>query len=158
MSVRARLSDNVLDALMRYDFPGNVRELEHMVEQAVALVQSGLVTADDLLSPSQGITSSRTPPSGHPAGDGEGRRRMLADVVDTAERQAIEGALDETAGNREQAADMLGISPTTLWRKMTRLGMHVRDPLAASSRSFLQVYTATLHERGAVCGFAVVAF
>jgi len=49
--------------------------------------------------------------------------RGLTAVVDQAERQAIEAALQEHDGNRERAAEMLGISPTTLWRKMTRLGI-----------------------------------
>jgi two-component system response regulator HydG len=113
MSVRARLHDNVLDALMHYDFPGNIRELEHMIEQAVALVQNGIITADDVLPP----TSTSTP-----ASEGGGGR-ALADVVDTAERAAIETALREAEGNRERAAELLAISPTTLWRKMTRLGI-----------------------------------
>jgi two-component system response regulator HydG len=47
----------------------------------------------------------------------------LAEVVDGAEREAIEAALRDCDGNRERAADMLGISATTLWRKMTRLGI-----------------------------------
>src|SRR5271155_3408849 len=47
MNVSARFHDGVLDALARYDFPGNIRELEHMVEQAVAIVQDGAITADD---------------------------------------------------------------------------------------------------------------
>jgi two-component system response regulator HydG len=109
MSLRARLHDNVLDALGRYDFPGNVRELEHMLEQAIALVQNGVVTADDLLP-----TPSAVPSAGGKA---------LADVVDGAERSAIEAALRESDGNREKAAELLSISPTTLWRKMTRLGI-----------------------------------
>ncbi len=112
MNLRARLHDGVLEALNRYDFPGNVRELEHMVEQAIALVQDGVITADDLLP-------ARAPPL--PAGPAGGR--ALAEVVDTAERGAIEGALREAEGNREKAADLLAISPTTLWRKMTRLGI-----------------------------------
>jgi two-component system response regulator HydG len=49
--------------------------------------------------------------------------RALADVVDAAERTAIEGALRESDGSRERAAEVLNISPTTLWRKMTRLGI-----------------------------------
>ena len=56
---------------------------------------------------------------GAPASGG----RALADVVDAAERPAIEGALRESEGSRERAAELLSISPTTLWRKMTRLGI-----------------------------------
>ncbi|WP_394827078.1 sigma-54-dependent transcriptional regulator [Pendulispora albinea] len=114
MGVRARLHEGVLEALAHYDFPGNIRELEHMVEQAVALVQNGTITADDLIQTPHGDESN--------AGANHGGR-ALADVVDTAERTAIEGALRESDGNREKAAELLAISPTTLWRKMTRLGI-----------------------------------
>jgi two-component system response regulator HydG len=111
MNRTVRLHEGVLDALNRYDFPGNIRELEHMVEQAIALVQGDVATADDLLP-------SRPPP---PTAGGGGR--ALADVVDSAERSAIEAALREASGSREKAADLLSISPTTLWRKMSRLGI-----------------------------------
>ena len=47
----------------------------------------------------------------------------MADVVDNAERQAIEAALHDSDGSREKAAEALGISATTLWRKMTRLSI-----------------------------------
>ena len=113
MGVRPKLHDYVIDALSHYDFPGNIRELEHMLEQAVALVQNGIITADDLLPP---------PPSSQHASNAGGGR-ALSDVVDAAERSAIEGALREAEGSRERAADLLNISPTTLWRKMTRLGI-----------------------------------
>ncbi|HSY25451.1 MAG TPA: sigma-54 dependent transcriptional regulator, partial [Polyangiaceae bacterium] len=113
MGVRPRLHDNVVDSLMHYDFPGNIRELEHMIEQAVALIQTGMITSDDVLPP---------PPSTPHAPAGMGGR-ALADVVDSAERSAIEGALRESEGSREKAAEVLNISPTTLWRKMTRLGI-----------------------------------
>jgi two-component system response regulator HydG len=113
MGVRPKLHDAINEALIHYDFPGNIRELEHMLEQAVALVQNGIITADDLLPP---------PPSAAlPTTRGGGR--ALADVVDGAERSAIEVALRESEGSREHAAEVLGISPTTLWRKMTRLGI-----------------------------------
>ncbi|MBX3187909.1 MAG: sigma-54-dependent Fis family transcriptional regulator [Labilithrix sp.] len=112
MGTRARLDEDVLEALNHYDFPGNIRELEHMIEQAVALVQNGVVTKDDLL------------PDKRPDEPGAARSgRILADVVDGAERQAIEGALRDCDGSREKAAELLGISATTLWRKMTRLGI-----------------------------------
>ncbi len=111
IGVRARLHESVLEALNHYDFPGNIRELEHMIEQATALVQSGVITPDDLLAPT---STPMTTPSGG---------RALAEVVDSAERGAIESALRECDGSREKAAELLAISPTTLWRKMTRLGI-----------------------------------
>jgi two-component system, NtrC family, response regulator HydG len=94
---------------MQYDFPGNIRELENMVEQAVALSGGGMISIDDVLP--EAMQPKR------PTGGG----RTLADVVDGAERQAIEAALRDCDGSRERAADVLGISATTLWRKMTRL-------------------------------------
>jgi two-component system response regulator HydG len=112
MSVSARLDEGVLEALQRYDFPGNIRELEHMIEQAVALVQSGTITKYDLLPTKR----PEDPPALHPG-------RTLAVIVDAAERQAIEAALRDEGGSREKAAELLAISPTTLWRKMTRLGI-----------------------------------
>jgi two-component system response regulator HydG len=115
MGVRPRLHDNIAEALSHYDFPGNIRELEHMIEQAVALVQNGVITADDLLPPPS-LTAPFASTNNHGG-------RALADVVDAAERTAIEGALRESDGSRERAAEVLNISPTTLWRKMTRLGI-----------------------------------
>jgi two-component system response regulator HydG len=115
MTSRARVHDSVFDALQNYDFPGNIRELEHMIEQAVALVQNGVITADDVLPVPASVPA--------PGTNGGGGGKSLSDVVDSAERQAIETALRESDGSRERAAELLGISPTTLWRKMTRLGI-----------------------------------
>jgi two-component system response regulator HydG len=113
MNTRAKLGEGVLDQLVGYDYPGNVRELENMVEQAVALCSSGTIRLDDLL-----------PQTRRPEKRPEGR--TLADLVDDAERQAVEAALRACDGSRERAAEVLDISPTTLWRKMTRLGISER--------------------------------
>jgi two-component system response regulator HydG len=53
--------------------------------------------------------------------------RTLANIVDDAEREAVESALRAFDGSRERAAEALDISPTTLWRKMTRLGITFED-------------------------------
>jgi two-component system response regulator HydG len=111
MSSRARFADGVVEAIMQYEFPGNIRELENMVEQAVALSGGGAITVDDVLPAT--MQPKRVTDGG----------RTLADVVDSAERQAIEAALRECDGSRERAAEMLRISATTLWRKMTRLSI-----------------------------------
>ncbi len=112
MGHQARMGESALEAMEHYTFPGNIRELEHMVEQAVALVHSGVITADDLMPPA----TTLMPADGSAMGG-----RTLAAVVDTAERSAIEAALRDSEGSRERAAELLDISPTTLWRKMTRL-------------------------------------
>ncbi len=106
----ARLAEDVMSQVVQYTFPGNIRELENMVEQAVAFSGGGLIGADDILPQAPRKKSS--------AG------RTLADIVDDAEREAIEAALAAHDRNRERAAEALDISPTTLWRKMTRLGVN----------------------------------
>lgn len=110
MKTRVRLGEGVIDQLIGYDFPGNIRELENMVEQAVALAAGGVITTDDILPQA---------PRKHSNSSG----RTLADIVDSAERQAVLEALRAQDGSRERAAEALDISPTTLWRKMTRLGI-----------------------------------
>ncbi len=111
MNVRVRLGDSVMDYLVSYDYPGNIRELENMVEQAVALASlSGVIELEDIVP--QGLPEV---PRDRPDD------RTLASSVDAAERAAIENALRESDGNRERAAELLGLSPTTLWRKMKRL-------------------------------------
>lgn len=110
MQVQARLGEGVMEQVMQYNFPGNVRELENIVEQAVAFSGGAMVRADDILPelPNQSDVA---------------RGRTLAGIVDEAEREAIKAALVAYDGNRERAAEALEISPTTLWRKMTRLGV-----------------------------------
>jgi two-component system response regulator HydG len=112
MRRRARLGEGVLDYLTRYEFPGNIRELENLIEQGVALAIDGVIHLDDIIPPElrQSSSASEVRPS-----------RSLQDVVDRAEREAIESVLREVDGNKEKAAELLGLSSTTLWRKMKRL-------------------------------------
>jgi two-component system, NtrC family, response regulator HydG len=110
MNRHVRLGEGVMDRIVQFDFPGNVRELENMVEQAVALCSGGVITVDDILPQAPRRTS-------------RGPGRTLADIVDDAERDAVAAALRAFDGSRERAAEALDISPTTLWRKMTRLGI-----------------------------------
>ncbi|MBW2528237.1 MAG: sigma-54-dependent Fis family transcriptional regulator, partial [Deltaproteobacteria bacterium] len=101
----------VVDQLAKLEYPGNVRELENLVEQAVALAPGDVITMEDLM-----------PPDGAPASL-NGAPRTLSDVVEAAEREAITAALRAASGNRERAAESLAISATTLWRKMSRLNI-----------------------------------
>jgi len=103
-------TEDVYEVLTKQDFPGNVREFENLIEQAVALAPGDQIMVEDLVPLDQ-------PPSAPTHGE----PRTLAAVVEQAERSAIEAALGESDGNREGAAEILEISATTLWRKMNRL-------------------------------------
>ena len=112
MGRNAELGEGVLDYLMSYEFKGNVRELENMIEQGLALADRGVIRRDDIIPPDAPVDSGR-----------QGASRMMQEVVDEAETNAIHAALREVQGNKERAAEMLGLSPTTLWRKMKRLNI-----------------------------------
>ena len=115
---KKRLSEAAVTHLQRHDFPGNVRELENLVEQAAALSEGEELLPEDFpLRSTQGASLVR-PPAGSP-----GVMPRLEDAVAEAERQAIQQARARWPGDLGKVADSLGISPTTLWRKMRRLGL-----------------------------------
>jgi two-component system, NtrC family, response regulator HydG len=124
MSRHVVAGEGVMEYLQRYDFPGNIRELENMIEQGVALAVNGVVQRDDVIPPE--VQLARRASAQRPGSDGEAESsagRALQDVVDEAERKAIEAMLREVEGNKERAAELLGLSSTTLWRKMKRLNV-----------------------------------
>jgi two-component system response regulator HydG len=110
-----RLSEAALAHLGQHDFPGNVRELENLVEQAAALSEG-----EELLPEDFPLRPERSTPVAVPeAGDGT----SLEQAVLEAERRAILQARARWPQDLGKVADALGISPTTLWRKMRRLGL-----------------------------------
>ncbi len=129
MQRHVSIGEGVMDYLVNYDFPGNIRELENMIEQGVALAVNGQIQRDDVIPPEVQI-SRRSAGAGGGAGAGAlpvaqagGLSRSLQDVVDETERKTIEAVLRDLDGNKEKAAEILGLSSTTLWRKMKRLNV-----------------------------------
>jgi two-component system response regulator HydG len=102
-----------------HDWPGNVRELENMIEQAAAL-SSGREIREDDIQIERGLAAPSV----------EGGGGTLAEAVEEAERRAISGALVRCGNDLGQVARELGVSSTTLWRKMKRLGLEARGLLA----------------------------
>ena len=99
-----------------------------MVEQGVALAVNGQIQRDDIIPPEVQIARSMAGSAGASApephvGNGGQPLRLLQDVVDEAERKTIENVLRDLDGNKEKAAEALGLSSTTLWRKMKRLNV-----------------------------------
>jgi two-component system response regulator PilR (NtrC family) len=107
-------SGDALQALSRYDFPGNVRELENVIERGLALCSGNVIQLEDLqLSPPENVTA--TPSSGLSG------KYPLTDYLDKVEREAILEALKQTGFNRTAAAKILGVTFRALRYRMARL-------------------------------------
>jgi len=110
------ISKEAQDYLMRYHFPGNIRELENIIERAVVLSREEMITTADL-----------------PTGLGISSERLILDPLNFAdsysekvsafERAMIEQALEQKKGNQSQAAKLLGISERHLRSRMQKLEM-----------------------------------
>ena len=105
------VSDGVMRILMEHDYPGNVRELENIVERAFVLCRGGLIEAQHL--PPELRESA---PDGQLRSDSGGTLREL-------EAMHIADAVRRHGGNRTAAAKELGIDPSTLFRKVKSLGI-----------------------------------
>ena len=108
-------SREALDALLRYDFPGNIRELQNIVERAMVLARSEVIGIDDL-PPSVTTRDSARPVSLSEAGS-------LPEAVETLERAMIIDALAESSGVQVKAAEKLGITERNIRYKIKKLGI-----------------------------------
>jgi DNA-binding NtrC family response regulator len=110
---RKRLSPAALEALAAYGWPGNVRQLRHVVERALVLADSDVVQPDDL--PAEVRVGAGAP--------GTGGERASATTLAQLERRHIERVLEEVGGHRARAAALLGISERNLYRKIREYGL-----------------------------------
>ena len=112
----AALEPEAVAALERYPFPGNVRELENILERGLSLAaEPQRITAEDLhLTPVAEETDSPVP---------AGEKWPLQDYLDRVERAAINEALEKTRYNRTAAAKLLGITFRAMRYRMERLGI-----------------------------------
>lgn len=106
------IDPGVFDALLSYNFPGNIRELENLVERGVALAPGDILSAE--LLPAE----IKRPPT-TPRSDTSPSPDSITSLAEN-ERQHILRALEQTGGNRALAAQLLGIDRVSLWRKLRR--------------------------------------
>lgn len=107
------LAPEAMTILLRYDFPGNVRELENIIERGVALAKGPLIEAAQLPDDLRGLALKTY------------RRRDDGEIptLDEQERSYIQWVLEENAGNRSATAKILGIDRVSLWRKLKKYGL-----------------------------------
>jgi two-component system, NtrC family, response regulator PilR len=127
-----QLSPAARDALEAYDFPGNVRELENILERAMAMCDGTVIDAADLMLPQRGTRAGHEAPpaaaAGHeapaaPASAAASANGGLDDYISNLERTAIVKALEESRYNKTAAARKLGITFRALRYKLKKLGI-----------------------------------
>jgi two-component system response regulator HydG len=113
-----RLAPDTIDAIMAYDWPGNVRELENALERAAVL------TRGEVIEPSaipERVTERKAEPL-------VAERVHHNPTLDVVEQAYIMWVLHSEGGNKTRAAEVLGIDPSTLYRKLSRYETHVPQP------------------------------
>jgi len=131
------IARQAIDVLCAYQWPGNVRELSNAIESAVILSENNRIVVTDL--PEQVVDGTgaellnpqaEPPANGHgPAPDAHPAPRIdfasepLGFLLDDVIKKTLVRSLEETEGNRRRAADLLGVSRSTLYRMLTRYGI-----------------------------------
>lgn len=123
------LSPKALQQLEAYPFPGNVRELENILERAVTLCDDDIIQPEHLQLPETGPVERKIPlaVSGENLPDFEAAGESLEDYLTDIEKTAILKALDETRWNRTAAAKKLGMSFRSLRYRLKKLGLDTDD-------------------------------
>ena len=115
-----RIAPAALEALVEYAWPGNVRELRSALEYAYVVGDGAVLVEADLPPEVTGVESVAP------------NAAIVPGAIEPPEAHRIRAAIERAAGNRERAAQTLGISRATLWRRMRRYGLLAPDELATT--------------------------
>ncbi len=117
------VSDDAFSALSTYEFPGNVRELENILERAMTLCENNIITANDLQLPQNIEVVEKGPVQATEALNPPTSQQDLDHYLEQQQRDVILKALEETKWNRTAAAKLLGISFRALRYRLKKLGI-----------------------------------
>ncbi len=115
-----KLTPKALEVLQRYSFPGNVRELENILERAAALCEGGTIDIEDLNLPAQQTETTENPSEEPTPPNGV---FSLENYLDEIERRTILNVLEQTRWNRTAAAKQLGLTFRSLRYRLKKLGI-----------------------------------
>jgi DNA-binding NtrC family response regulator len=107
-------------ALRHYYWPGNIRELENLIERTVILKGSGDIVLSDLPPKLRSGHDEPSTPAPTPVADRTSERTDLRAILESVEDRMIAEALVRTGGNKNRAAELLGLNRTTLVEKLRR--------------------------------------
>ncbi|MBM7647719.1 PAS domain S-box-containing protein [Bacillus ectoiniformans] len=107
------IEPDALSHMIAFHWPGNIRELRNVIERAMTFAEHGMIQKEDL--PEYMIQSLRN--------ETRADSKQSGDLMETAEKQAIAEALVQTNGNKSKAAELLGISRSSLYEKMKKLNV-----------------------------------
>ena len=115
------VSQEAMDVLVAYDWPGNIRELENVIERAVILTQGEVITEESLPDHLRTQEALGVKPDSSQTEAGNGK--LLKEALRHPEREIIRCALEQANWNRKKTAENLGINRTTLYNKMKKYGL-----------------------------------
>ncbi|MFO7964703.1 MAG: sigma-54 dependent transcriptional regulator [Desulfobacterales bacterium] len=123
----SKISSYAIDMLQKYDFPGNVRELENLMERSVALSSTNILLPDSLALSIhkrrwiEGVKNQRFDL------DDVAKGVSLEDILEQIERAYLEKAMEFAGGNKKKAAELLGIRYRSLWHRIDKMGLSFED-------------------------------
>jgi transcriptional regulator with PAS, ATPase and Fis domain len=115
------VTDDVMEILMSYDWPGNIRELENLIERAVVLTKSKLISRENL---PPFLLASKEETRAVASVNNE---LNLKENIQTFQKKAIISALKQAKGIQKKAANLLGVKPTTLNEMIKRLNIDISN-------------------------------
>ena len=116
------LTREAKNKLLKYNWPGNVRELQHTLERAVILSENNLLRPNDVILSENNLLRPNDFFFPHTTA-GNDNENIPELNLEKLERKAIEQALKASGGNMSRAAELLGITRFTLYRKLEKLGL-----------------------------------
>ena len=117
-----------MDKLTEHPWPGNIRELENVIERTLLFADGPILKSSDLPVEISGSRSGPIPQAPNPAPPVGSLKDLVKKETDRLEREIIVRALDETGGNVTQTAKLLKISRKSLQLKMKEFGLRDREP------------------------------